>query len=291
VSTPWNLQRKERSSPYFVEDRKNEEELLRLAIQDRMLTAAMGGVLPEQTDPTIFRRVLDVGCGTGGWAIEAAQAYPTMSVFGIDISRHIIDYARAQAAAQQVVDRVEFAVMDALLILEFPIGFFDLVNLRLGISFMLTEDWPKMLSEMLRVTRPGGIVRVTDEEVIHTSSSSALTQLFNLLMCAFFRAGHLFEEETTGLSAHLAPLLAGHGGQEVQTKAYALEFRAGTPQGQAYYEDVAHAFHTLRPFLKKWGSLSPDCDALMQQALDDVQQSTFCATWNLLTAWGTRPDW
>lgn len=27
----------------------------------------MGGVLPEQQDPTRFRRVLNIGCGPGGW--------------------------------------------------------------------------------------------------------------------------------------------------------------------------------------------------------------------------------
>ena len=34
-------------------------------VQDKMLTAEMGGVLPELSDPTQLRRVLDVGCGTG----------------------------------------------------------------------------------------------------------------------------------------------------------------------------------------------------------------------------------
>ncbi|MBV9232153.1 MAG: class I SAM-dependent methyltransferase, partial [Chloroflexi bacterium] len=135
--TSFESGKREQPSRYFVQDRTNAEELLRLTIQDRMLTAAMGGVLPEQTDPHVFRRVLDVGCGAGGWVIETAQTYPNMLVFGADISRRMIDYAREQAAAAQITDRVEFAVMDALLILEFPTEFFDLVNLRLSSSFML----------------------------------------------------------------------------------------------------------------------------------------------------------
>jgi len=113
---------------YFILDRKSEKELTRLTIGDQMITAGMGGVLSEQPDPTIFRRVLDVGCRTGGWIIEAAKTYPTMSLVGIDISKRMIEYARIQA--RQVSDQVDFRVMDALLILEFPAAFFDLVNLR-----------------------------------------------------------------------------------------------------------------------------------------------------------------
>src|SRR6202023_551771 len=102
-------------------DRSNKEELSRLQIQDQMITAGMGGVLPEQPDPTIFQRVLDVGCGTGGWLIEMAKTYPSMSLLvGVDVSSKMLEYARTQAAAQQVDDRVHFASMDALLILEFP---------------------------------------------------------------------------------------------------------------------------------------------------------------------------
>jgi cyclopropane fatty-acyl-phospholipid synthase-like methyltransferase len=40
----------------------------------------MGGVLPEQPELTVFRRVLDIGCGPGGWIFEAAQAYPEMKL-------------------------------------------------------------------------------------------------------------------------------------------------------------------------------------------------------------------
>src|SRR6516162_8002618 len=96
---PNDPQKKEQPSTYFVQDRQNEEELLRLTIQDQMITSLMGGVLLEQPDPTLFHHVLDVGCGIGRWAIEAALAYPTMSVFGIDISARMIDYARSQAEA------------------------------------------------------------------------------------------------------------------------------------------------------------------------------------------------
>src|SRR5713101_8679776 len=86
---------------YFVQDRANRKELTRLAVQDQMLTAGMGGVLPEQADPTLFRRMLDVGCGTGGWLIEAAQTYPTMSLVGIDISRNMIERSEERRVGKE----------------------------------------------------------------------------------------------------------------------------------------------------------------------------------------------
>src|SRR6266566_1805479 len=127
--------RREHPSTYVVQDRSNEEELTRLQLQDQMITAGMGGVLPEQPDPAIFQRVLDVGCGTGGWLIEAARAYPSMSLLvGVDVSSRMLEYARAQAEARQASDRVQFRAMDALRMLEFPADFFDLVNQRIGAS-------------------------------------------------------------------------------------------------------------------------------------------------------------
>jgi len=155
MPNPLDPRKKEQPSTYFVQDQHHKEELARLTTQDHLITASMGGVLPEQPDPAVFRRVLDVGCGSGGWAIEAAKAYPAMSLIGIDISKSMIDYARAQAAAAQVTDRVEFHMMDALRVLEFPADFFDLVNLRFGFSFLRTWDWLKLLGELLRITRPG----------------------------------------------------------------------------------------------------------------------------------------
>src|SRR5579875_1279942 len=154
--------RGEPASTYFVPDRSYKEELLRLQTQDQMLTAGMGGVLPEQPDPTIFQRVLDVGCGTGGWLIETARTYPNIPVLvGIDISTRMIDYARTIAQEQHVSDRVEFHEMDALQTLAFPADYFDLVNLRLGWSYLRTWDWPKLIEQFQHITRPGGVVRLT----------------------------------------------------------------------------------------------------------------------------------
>src|SRR5579884_1480290 len=97
MSTPMNP-RREHPSTYFLQNRSPEEELARLRLQDHLITTGMGGVLPEQSDPTIFRRVLDVGCGTGDWLIEVAKTYPSISLLiGVDVSSKMVEYAQNQA--------------------------------------------------------------------------------------------------------------------------------------------------------------------------------------------------
>jgi ubiquinone/menaquinone biosynthesis C-methylase UbiE len=182
--------------------------------------------------------------------------------------------------------RVEFHVMDALLILEFPPASFDLVNMRYGTSFMRIWEWAKLLSEMQRVSHVGGIIRITEPEIVQESSSPALTRFLEMLQCALFKSGHLFEEATTGLTAHLAEQLTRYGCQNVQTKIHALEFRAGTAEGQMFYEDALQAIHTFSPFIQKWGCMSKDYDTICQQALQQILQPDFHITYKFLTAWG-----
>jgi ubiquinone/menaquinone biosynthesis C-methylase UbiE len=280
---------REQPSTYFVQDRSNKEEMTRLTLQDQMLTTSMGGALPEQPDPGALQRVLDVGCGTGGWLIELARAYPTIPLLvGVDISDRMIEYARAQAIDRQVNDRVEFHTMDALRGLEFPAGFFDLVNQRLGLSFVRTWDWLNLLREFERITRPGGVIRLTEADMVE-SSSAGLARREQLLLRAFHQAGHFFAPERDGITRELVPLLQRYGLQNIQTRVHRLEYRAGTEEGRLFAENMAHGFRTLKPFIQKWTAVPDDYDALYQQTVNEMQQPDFVAIWGLLTAWGNVP--
>src|SRR5579859_7430761 len=318
MSTPTDS-RREHPSTYFVQDRSNEEELVRLQVQDQMVTAGMGGVLPEQLNPTIFQRALDVGCGTGGWLIEVAKTYPTTSLLlGVDANERMIAYACAQAEAQQVSDRVQFRTTGALRMLEFPVDFFDLqqgaeilshvtgrmlafcsqgdgsilwhiavVNQRFGSSFLRTWDWPKLLQEYQRVTRPGGVIRLTESDT-GKNNSPALTRLYQLLEQTSYKAGHLFTPGKNGPANELANLLRKSGFQNVQSRSHTFEYRAGSAEWQLFYEDTRRVFRTIVPFFRKWTRLPDDYETIYQQALSEMQQPDFVATWNLLTAWATK---
>jgi ubiquinone/menaquinone biosynthesis C-methylase UbiE len=267
--------------------------MLRAQNEDLMITNAMGGPLTEQSDASIFQHILHIACGSGGWTIEAALRYPTMSLLGIDNNPRIIDYARENAIRAGVAERVKFRVMDALGPFDLPDDHFDLINLRLGVTFLRTWDWPKLLSEMMRMMHPGGVIRLTEPQVLHeqrgSSSNPALAKIHNALLGSLYHSGHLFEENTTGLTLHLAPLLLRYGCNDVQTKAYSLEFRAGTPEWQEYYNNGKRVIKSSKPFLTRWGRISGDYDALAHQAIEEMLKPDYHSVWHFLTVWGKTP--
>jgi ubiquinone/menaquinone biosynthesis C-methylase UbiE len=273
---------------YVMQNSKNGEELHRLQIQDHLITASMGGVLPEQPDPARFCQVLDVGCGIGGWLIEAAAAFPGMTLLvGVDINERMLTRARAQAEAAKLNQRIEFRAMDALLKLDFPDSSFDLVNLRFGVSWLRTWDWPKLLQELQRVTRPGGVIRISERGAVQNSNSSALLKIEEVAVRAFYQAGFFFAPNGNSVIDGLAHLLTQHGLQQVQTRAHVLEFRGGTPEGQNFAQDYQHAYQTIVPFLQKWTHVPDNYEEIYQQMVAELYQPDSVSTWNLLTAWGT----
>jgi ubiquinone/menaquinone biosynthesis C-methylase UbiE len=265
--------------------------MTRLEIQDKMLTTEMGGVLPELADHSRLRRILDVGCGTGNWLMETARTYPTIEeLVGVDISNKMITYARAQAESLALGQRVQFQTMDALQVLPFPAASFDLVNQRLGLSWLRTWEWRKVLWEYHRVTRPGGIIRITEPNMIIESNSPAKTKLWDIALEASYRSGRLFTASNGGVTGELAQLMTEHSIQDVQTQVHTLVLRAGTESGQHFYEDMRRFFHVTLPFFQKWMHVPNNYQEIYQQALKEMQQPDFVATWTFLTVWGTKRE-
>jgi hypothetical protein len=106
---------------------------------------------------------------------------------------------------------------------------------------------------------------------------------------AFYQAGHAFTPTNDGVTRELAHLLHQYGLQQVQTRAYTLHYRADTPEGQLFFEDLRLLYRSIVPFLRKWIRVPEDYEEIYQQMLSDMQQPDFVATWGLLTAWGSTP--
>jgi SAM-dependent methyltransferase len=94
--------------------------------------------------------VLDVGSGTGAFSLAVRDATTTTRVLGIDLSPEYVSYASRNADA-----RVRFEVGDAQALHQ-PDATFDRATSLLVLNFV--PDPRRALSEMIRVTKPGGIV-------------------------------------------------------------------------------------------------------------------------------------
>jgi ubiquinone/menaquinone biosynthesis C-methylase UbiE len=104
--------------------------------------------------------VLDVGCGAGEVCVDlAVRVGPHGRVAGIDPSQTMID--TAQRAAKAAGRAVELEV-GSIYALPFADGAFDAV--RAERVFQHLEDPEAGLREMLRVTRAGGRICVTDPD-------------------------------------------------------------------------------------------------------------------------------
>jgi len=95
--------------------------------------------------------VLDVGCGTGALTFAIAKNKAVSKIVAIDLSEGFLDYARSQNEDPRII----FEVGDAQN-LAFPDASFDRCLALLVVGFI--PDAPKAVSEMRRVTRPGGVV-------------------------------------------------------------------------------------------------------------------------------------
>jgi SAM-dependent methyltransferase len=95
--------------------------------------------------------VLDVGAGTGALGAAVRSAAPTARITGIDPSRGFVEQARRQHADLGI----DFQIGDAQA-LPFAADSFDTALSMLVLNFV--PDPGRALTEMKRVTRPGGTI-------------------------------------------------------------------------------------------------------------------------------------
>jgi len=274
----------------YVIDAESGTEMARLINQERLLTKVMGGVFPERFDLSHASHILDVGCGPGSWVLEVAFENPKIKVVGIDISRLMIEYARAHAEAQGM-DNASFRVMNVLEALEFADNSFDVVNARYINAFMLKTSWPLLMKEILRILRPGGTLLLTEGEWSITNSlvfekmGEMLTRVGTLTGRSFSPDGrHL------GITPMLGRFLRDAGFVDMQKKAHVLEFSAGTEDYGDTYQDLMAGLKLLEPYLVLAKmTTAEEFDELYQQALTELMLNTFCGVGFMLTVWGKKP--
>jgi 2-polyprenyl-3-methyl-5-hydroxy-6-metoxy-1,4-benzoquinol methylase len=105
-------------------------------------------------------RVADIACGTGWSSVAMAQAYPSITVHGIDLDGDAIAAARRSATESGVADRVTFSTTDAA---ELTGPGFDLVVIIEALHDMTRPV--DALRTMRALLADGGSVLVVDIRV------------------------------------------------------------------------------------------------------------------------------
>ncbi len=246
--------------------------------------------LPEQADVSLIHRVLDIASGNGAWTMATAQAYPHMQVVGIDSDASTIERARGEAKARGV-DNVSFKMGNITEPLDLPDAFFDLVNARFITGLIPAEAWLKVLQEFLRVTRPGGCIRLTESE-LPISSNPAFATLGGMISQALFMAGRSFSPEGRLLSSTpaLQRLLRDVGCQDTRQVVHVTNFSAGMEAHADLSQDFSRTYRLVQPFLIRAGvTTQEEFEQLYQQMQVEMHSDTFGAVGFYLTAWGTKP--
>lgn len=118
------------------------------AFRSRLLAAVSAG-LPDGG------RVLDVGCGTGSFALLFAQARPDASILGLDGDPDALAIARHKAPGLDFRQALADDTGE-------PDGSADAVTMSLVLHHLDADGKAAALGEARRVLRPGGMLHVAD---------------------------------------------------------------------------------------------------------------------------------
>ncbi len=248
-----------------------------------------GRLFPEQTGSNTIRRVLDIASGSGEWTLAAAQVAPQIQFVGIESAAAQVEQAHKQAEASGLRN-LTFTNADSFGHLEFPDNSFDLVNARYLVGLLPASAWPIMVKECVRVTRPGGIVRLTETDMPITNST-AIEQLSTWICQAYAKKQLSFSP--TGrlltITPELKAFLQEAGCKQVRQVVWNTNFSMGMPAYTQVTQDLQRAYQLLLPFLVSSGEAKQEeAEQTYQQMLSEMQSEEFTDNALSLTVWGVK---
>ncbi|APA09101.1 hypothetical protein SS1G_02992 [Sclerotinia sclerotiorum 1980 UF-70] len=168
----------------------DEAEQQRLDLKHHVFKLILGGKLfcaPIDPNP---QRILDIGTGTGLWAIECADEFVSAEVIGTDLSP--IQPSWVPPNCKFLIDNAE----DEWLFSHNRK--FDFIHWRVLASSI--SDWPRLFSQAYTHVRPGGWVEAQEHEV-HIESddgtdlnAESLQRFFGLIDEASVKNGKMMDE-------------------------------------------------------------------------------------------------
>lgn len=117
-------------------------------------------------------QVLDLGTGTAQIPVQLCRQHDTCQVMAIDLAANMLDFARYNIEAEGLIERIFLQQIDSKELL------FDTESFDTVMSNSIIHHIPQpstVLSEALRVTRPGGLLFFRD--LLRPETSEQVSQL------------------------------------------------------------------------------------------------------------------
>lgn len=127
---------------------------MRLSIENKLFHAPLQSPID----------ILDVGTGTGIWAVDVADEFPAASVIGFDLS---------PIQPTFIPPNLQFEILDADESWEYGANRFDLVHTRFMNGFSI-KSWPHFYQEAWRCLKPGGWVESQEFDCIVLSDDNTI---------------------------------------------------------------------------------------------------------------------
>ncbi|EFR01927.1 UMTA [Nannizzia gypsea CBS 118893] len=145
---------------YLIPNDEKEQE--HMSIISHLFRLILGGRLFLAPIPEDVKHVLDIGTGTGDWAIEMADRYPKALVIGNDLSP--IQPGLVPPNVQFEVDDVENDWAHS--------NPFDYIHCRFMASSI--RDWPRLFRQVLENLAPNGYAEFYDFDFLFRSDDNSL---------------------------------------------------------------------------------------------------------------------
>jgi SAM-dependent methyltransferase len=253
---------------------RHPSEVDRLDLQHYALMGAMGAHFLAPVEEA--GRILDVGCGTGQWAFDMCRQFPGAVAVGFDL----VASKPGGPASYHCVRG------NALHGLPFRDDRFDFVHQRLLVTGVPLAAWSEVVSDLVRVTRPGGWVELVEPRMTFEGAGPATERLNDLALAI---AGSLLLDTTSVVFGSLDGYLQDAGLTNVTRQQVRVPIGAwGGEVGSLMATDTRAGFTRLCEVMQARSRLSvQEGNDLIVRALEEWQQRE--TAWTFAIAFGQKP--